>query len=255
MKMTEQNRQSRYSIGFTLIELLVVIAIIGILASMLLPALAKAKQAALKIKCADNLKQLGLSMTLYAADNSMALTPRSSNPRWPTRLNHYFSTVKILLCPMDIDPKSGDPVNTNFTADAAPRSYIVNGWNHPYEDKYGPGWVTNPAPYIKETDVRIPSDTIIFGEKILTSRHYFMDDLDNPNDPDAWTSTPDYWAQVDDHKHGTNPNADPKDSSFGGSNYAMCDGSARFIRADKELHPIDLWELDDYSRTNTAASF
>src|SRR4051812_26603454 len=111
MKTNEASSRLKKTTGFTLIELLVVIAIIGILASMLLPALAKAKQAALRIKCEGNLKQLGVSMTLYAGDNSSALTPRSSNPRWPSRLNHYFSTVKVLQCPIELNAKTGDPVS------------------------------------------------------------------------------------------------------------------------------------------------
>src|ERR1044071_8304709 len=75
--MKQISHRLRRLTAFTLIELLVVIAIIAILAAMLLPALSRAKAAAIRAQCGSNLKQWGLAINMYAGDNANSFPDNS----------------------------------------------------------------------------------------------------------------------------------------------------------------------------------
>jgi prepilin-type N-terminal cleavage/methylation domain-containing protein len=239
--------------GFTLIELLVVIAIIAILAAMLLPALAMAKEAGKKIQCLNSLHQLGIATKMYVNDNEDRYPLRfrvSGNRAWPSVMREYYIDLKLLVCPDDRIAKTGSGPSYD-ESDSAPRSYMINGWNDFYQETYKVDWTgvvqigrTNAMPegFIKE-----PTDTILYGEKKSKTSsgvdvyHYYMDLLEPPNGNDL-----DY---IEESRHMSQVSDTP---GAGGSNFAFTDGSSRYIRSGGMISPKNLWGVTEAWRNSGA---
>jgi prepilin-type processing-associated H-X9-DG protein/prepilin-type N-terminal cleavage/methylation domain-containing protein len=199
--------------AFTLIELLVVIAIIAVLASLLLPALARAKEKGRQAACMSNLRQIGLALRMYAEDNNGWLPTTThggnTNASWIYQLAGQLANVdRIRICPSD--PKREE----RLTARAA--SYTLN--------EYTAVDLTDPFGRLLETyrrldRLRFPSGTITTFEIADAVGVNVMNDHTHSR---KWTNG---WSAV---------TADIQPKRHGSSaNYLFADGHVENLAAAK----------------------
>jgi prepilin-type N-terminal cleavage/methylation domain-containing protein/prepilin-type processing-associated H-X9-DG protein len=170
---------ARRPFGFTLIELLVVIAIIAILAGMLLPALARAKEKGKSTSCISNLRQMTLAARLYADDHDgrycFTFQVRGNNVNrkgWFNFLQPYQQTTNLILCPSKTKKfKEVVALYPSEQRDKAVSNYAANfrlgGCDWPDT------WDAKVWRQLRETDVNRPSTTVYLtdgGSKPLNTK-------------------------------------------------------------------------------------
>jgi prepilin-type N-terminal cleavage/methylation domain-containing protein/prepilin-type processing-associated H-X9-DG protein len=116
-KMSRQNGFVEQ--GFTLIEILVVLAIIIILAAILFPVLARARESARRANCINNEKQISLGLMMYVQDYDECFPPQYGTPVWPNLLQPYIEAYGIMRCP-------SSPVAKQLATD------VKNGYSQTY---------------------------------------------------------------------------------------------------------------------------
>ncbi len=159
--------------GFTLIELLVVIAIIAILAAILFPVFARAREKARQSACLSNVKQLGLGLMMYVQDYDETMIPYATSPpgtsfTWPKLIEPYVKNLGIFDC-----PSSGRKFDGTS-------SYSVSYGGNVFSMTYPNVWTFSMASFTR------PSETVVFGDACRA----------HPTDPEALEYAGHYLVQL-----------------------------------------------------------
>ncbi len=203
----------RPSLAFTLVELLVVVAILGVLAGLLMPTISKILISAKQSASSSNMRQIGLAMTSYAADNNLTLPETSHTAAigksWVYVLAPYLDKVdKVRICPAD--PNGPERLRQGGT------SYVLNSFLFvPEMDPFGEliGGPTNDLKQIKS----LPKTMMAF---VCSDSTGFSAGNDHTHSS-SWTS---WFAVTRDIAPDRFTTAKRSDHSNGSSNYLYADG-------------------------------
>jgi len=240
----------RHRSGFTLIELLVVIAIIAILASILFPVFARAREQARKSACMSNLKQIGLGVMMYNQDYdesfpaSVMMNTSGASPviesYWYKIIAPYVKSTQLFVCPTAGIIQGSGGYGWNFAGTGATSS-TFNGFGYRSND-----WRTPTGAAIRLSSIDEPSTTILITDP--ASNGY----------PSNGTIAVGYGSMSYMpvlHGGQVGPFADESPviavTPGGGGNYLFADGHVKFMNATQSYCNI-LWDIDKNRAKTTA---